>query len=86
MQEKWTFWRRGGIILVLRIINIDRYINIERESRERGGKRYGITNDNCWAAGNAGEMDFLETGWNNPRTVDYQYRQVCIDDYVWNNK
>ena len=31
---------------------------------------YGITNDNCWAAGNTGEMDFLETGW------DYQYRQV----------
>ena len=23
-----------------------------------------ITNDNCWASGNAGEMDFLETGWN----------------------
>jgi hypothetical protein len=23
-----------------------------------------LTNDNCWASGNAGEMDFLETGWN----------------------
>jgi hypothetical protein len=23
-----------------------------------------ITSDNCWASGNAGEMDFLETGWN----------------------
>ena len=23
-----------------------------------------VSNDNCWAAGNAGEMDFLETGWN----------------------
>lgn len=24
-----------------------------------------VTNDNCWAAGNAGEMDFLEPAWNN---------------------
>ena len=24
----------------------------------------GGNNDNCWASGNAGEMDFLETGWN----------------------
>ena len=23
-----------------------------------------VSNNNCWAAGNAGEMDFLETGWN----------------------
>lgn len=25
-----------------------------------------VSNSNCWAAGNAGEMDFLETPWNNP--------------------
>jgi hypothetical protein len=24
-----------------------------------------VTNDNCWAAGNAGEMDFLEPPWNS---------------------
>ncbi len=28
-----------------------------------------ITSDNCWAAGNAGEMDFLEPGWNNPKVT-----------------
>lgn len=34
-----------------------------------------ITNDNCWASGNAGEMDFLEPGWNNPNTANLNYTQ-----------
>ena len=36
-----------------------------------------ITNSNCWAAGNSGEMDFLEPGWNNPKTAQNgrDYRQ-----------
>lgn len=33
------------------------------------------TNSNCWAAGNSGEMDFLEPGWNNPKTAASDYRQ-----------
>ena len=32
-------------------------------------------NSNCWASGNSGEMDFLEPGWNNPRTAAMDYRQ-----------
>jgi hypothetical protein len=33
----------------------------------------GGVNDNCWAAGNAGEMDFLEPGWNRPATAALYY-------------
>ena len=32
-------------------------------------------NDNCWASGNSGEMDWLEPGWNNPLTAAQGYRQ-----------
>jgi hypothetical protein len=35
-----------------------------------------VTNDNCWASGNAGEMDFLEPGWNNPATAAMNYTQT----------
>jgi len=38
-------------------------------------KMCSITNDNCWASGNAGEMDFLEPGWNNPSTALLNYTQ-----------
>ena len=30
---------------------------------------------NCWAAGNAGEMDFLEPGWSSPSAAALEYRQ-----------
>lgn len=33
-----------------------------------------VTNDNCWASGNAGEMDFLEAGWNNPQMAAEDFR------------
>jgi len=35
-----------------------------------------VTNDNCWASGNAGEMDFLEPAWNNPAAANDDYRQA----------
>jgi len=30
-------------------------------------------NDNCWAAGNSGEMDFLEPAWNDPGQASTNY-------------
>jgi hypothetical protein len=33
----------------------------------------GGVNDNCWAAGNAGEMDFLEPAWNSPAAALLNY-------------
>ena len=33
-----------------------------------------VTSDNCWAAGNAGEMDFLEPGWNNAKMAAQDFR------------
>lgn len=38
-------------------------------------ERCAVTNSNCWASGNSGEMDFLEPGWNNPSTAQLQYTQ-----------
>lgn len=44
-----------------------------------------VTNDNCWASGNAGEMDFLEPSWSNGdanstsgyrKSYSTQYNQV----------
>ncbi|EDQ84572.1 uncharacterized protein MONBRDRAFT_12712 [Monosiga brevicollis MX1] len=44
-----------------------------------------VTNNNCWAGGNAGEMDFLEPAWQEPnntrtqgyrRSFDTQFNQV----------
>jgi hypothetical protein len=29
-----------------------------------------VSNSNCWASGNAGEMDFLETPWDVPDLHD----------------
>ena len=43
----------------------------------------GGVNDNCWAAGNAGEMDFLETGWNlrDVQKSDPGYRRSFSTQY-----
>ena len=35
----------------------------------------GGVNDNCWASGNSGEMDFLETPWNKPSSAALNYTQ-----------
>ena len=51
------FW--GGTWYMLNTLTLDRgpASAIPAEDCE-------VTNDNCWSSGNAGEMDFLETGWN----------------------
>jgi hypothetical protein len=36
----------------------------------------GGINDNCWASGNAGEMDFLEPAWNQPGAAGANYTQA----------
>lgn len=43
-----------------------------------------VTSDNCWASGNAGEMDFLEPGWNNPKmsTLDFRPSFATQDNQV----
>jgi hypothetical protein len=72
------FW--GATWYMLNQIELDRgpAISIPTDKCE-------ISNSNCWAAGNAGEMDFLETPWNNPsaavpdnfrRSFSTQWNQV----------
>ena len=51
------FW--GGTWYMLNQLTIDR-----GPASAYPEERCAVTNDNCWASGNAGEMDFLETGWN----------------------
>ena len=62
-----VFW--GATWYMLNQLTLDRGPASSRPSDD-----CEITNDNCWASGNAGEMDFLETGWNLA-TVDDGYRR-----------
>lgn len=73
------FW--GGTWYMLNQLSLDRGPASAIPVEECAG---GV-NDNCWAAGNAGEMDFLETGWNlrnisdDPlfrRSFSTQYNQI----------
>ena len=52
------FW--GGTFYMLNQLTLDR----GPAGGYQPASACGPTNDNCWASGNAGEMDFLETGWN----------------------
>ena len=51
------FW--GGTWYMLNQLTLDR-----GPASSMPADECSVTNDNCWASGNAGEMDFMETGWN----------------------
>lgn len=55
----------GGTWYMLNQLSLDRGPGA---SYPKEGCLNGV-NDNCWASGNAGEMDFLEPGWNNGECV-----------------
>lgn len=60
------FW--GATWYLLNQLSLERGPGVGYPS---GSCKYG--NDNCWAAGNAGEMDFLEPAWNDPGESQYDY-------------
>lgn len=62
--EEW--W--GATWYVLNQMSMDRGPGYPRPA-----KGCPITNDNCWAAGNSGEMDFLEPAWNRADAGDDGY-------------
>lgn len=62
----------GGTWYMLNQLTLDRGPGVPYEP----AAACGVTTDNCWAAGNAGEMDFLEPGWNNPASASLNYTQA----------
>jgi hypothetical protein len=74
--EQW--W--GGTWYMLNQLTLDR-----GPASSMPASKCNVSNSNCWAAGNAGEMDFLETGWDLPnisadpnfqRSFSTQYNQI----------
>ncbi len=69
-------WKKGGLILLLFPSYIGTWYMLNQLTLDRGpaspypNDKCKISNNNCWAAGNAGEMDFLEPGWNLPDISD----------------